>query len=122
MGKEAYEMQFKPVLVGKFGEFYDQIAMPWFWSRVHERSLSLGYLSGGFQQMYDRLGEEIEKAGGRDQAGHGGHADRADWRGEDAGRDRQGRAIRVQFGGFHATHQAIFEAGGGAAGGLPQAI
>jgi protoporphyrinogen oxidase len=64
MGKEAYEMQFKPVLVGKFGDYYDQIAMPWFWSRVHERSLSLGYLSGGFQQLYDRLGEEVEKAGG----------------------------------------------------------
>lgn len=64
MGKEAYEMQFKPVLVGKFGDFYDQIAMPWFWSRVHERSLSLGYLSGGFQQLYDRLGEEVKKAGG----------------------------------------------------------
>jgi protoporphyrinogen oxidase len=64
MGKEAYEMQFKPVLLGKFGDFYEQIAMPWFWSRVHERSLSLGYLSGGFQQMYDRLGEEITKAGG----------------------------------------------------------
>ncbi len=64
MGKEAYEMQFKPVLVGKFGDFYDQIAMSWFWSRVHERSLSLGYLSGGFQQLYNRLGEEIVKAGG----------------------------------------------------------
>jgi protoporphyrinogen oxidase len=64
MGKEAYEMQFKPVLVGKFGDYYDQIAMPWFWSRVHERSLSLGYLSGGFQQLYDRLGDEVEKAGG----------------------------------------------------------
>jgi protoporphyrinogen oxidase len=64
MGKEAYEMQFKPVLVGKFGDFYDKISMSWFWSRVHERSLDLGYLGGGFQQLYDRLGEEIEKAGG----------------------------------------------------------
>ncbi|MEO8288663.1 MAG: NAD(P)/FAD-dependent oxidoreductase [Chloroflexota bacterium] len=63
-GKEAYEMQFKPVLVGKFHDYYRQIAMPWFWSRVHERSISLGYLSGGFQQMYDRLGEEVTKAGG----------------------------------------------------------
>ena len=64
MGKDAYEMQFKPVLVGKFGEYYDKISMSWLWSRVHERSLDLGYLSGGFQQMYDRLGDEIEKAGG----------------------------------------------------------
>lgn len=64
MGKAAYEMQFKPVLVGKFGDYYDKISMSWLWSRVHERSLDLGYLSGGFQQLYDRLGEEIEKAGG----------------------------------------------------------
>ncbi|HST06412.1 MAG TPA: NAD(P)/FAD-dependent oxidoreductase [Chloroflexia bacterium] len=64
MGKEAYDMQFKPVLVGKFGDFYDKISMSWFWSRVHERSLDLGYLGGGFQQLYNRLGEEIEKAGG----------------------------------------------------------
>jgi protoporphyrinogen oxidase len=31
---------------------------------VHERSLDLGYLSGGFQLLYNKLGEEIEKAGG----------------------------------------------------------
>jgi protoporphyrinogen oxidase len=63
-GKEAFSMQFEPVLKGKFGDFYDKISMSWFWSRVHERSLDLGYLSGGFQQLYDRLGEEVEKLGG----------------------------------------------------------
>jgi protoporphyrinogen oxidase len=64
MGKQVYEVQFKPILQSKFGEYYDQISMPWFWSRVHERSFSLGYLRGGFQLMYNKLGEEIEKAGG----------------------------------------------------------
>jgi protoporphyrinogen oxidase len=64
MGKQAYEVQFKPILQSKFGEYYEQISMPWFWSRVHERSFSLGYLRGGFQLLYDRLGEEIRKAGG----------------------------------------------------------
>jgi protoporphyrinogen oxidase len=64
MGKEAYEMQFEPVLKGKFHQYADDIAMSWMWSRVHERSLDLGYLSGGFQQMYDRLGEEVKKSGG----------------------------------------------------------
>ena len=78
MGKEAYDMQFKPVLVGKFGDFYDKISMSWFWSRVHERSLDLGYLGGGFQQLYDRLGEEIEKAGGSITVGDSGHAHCAD--------------------------------------------
>ncbi len=64
MGNEAYDMQFKPLLVGKFGDFAPEIAMPWFWSRVHERSFSLGYMRGGFQQLYDRLGEEVTRAGG----------------------------------------------------------
>lgn len=64
MGKKAFDLQFKPLLQGKFHNYYPQIAMPWFWSRVHERSFDLGYLSGGFQQLYERLGEEIRKAGG----------------------------------------------------------
>ncbi|HET6260995.1 MAG TPA: FAD-dependent oxidoreductase, partial [Chloroflexia bacterium] len=64
MGKEAYEVQWKPLLYGKFGDHYDKIALPWFWSRVHERSFSLGYLRGGFQQLYERLGEEVRKSGG----------------------------------------------------------
>jgi protoporphyrinogen oxidase len=64
LGKEAYEVQFKPVLYSKFGEYYNQISMSWFWSRVHDRSFDLGYLRGGFQQLYDRLGEEVTKAGG----------------------------------------------------------
>jgi protoporphyrinogen oxidase len=64
MGKEAYAMQFQPILRGKFHDHVDDIAMPWFWSRVHERSFSLGYLRGGFQQLYDRLGEEVRGAGG----------------------------------------------------------
>ena len=31
--------------------------MPWFWARVHDRTQSLGYLRGGFQQLYDRMAE-----------------------------------------------------------------
>lgn len=38
--------------------------MSWFWSRVHERTSSLGYLRGGFQQLYDALGQRIVAAGG----------------------------------------------------------
>ncbi len=69
MGKEAWEKQFKPLFIGKFSHYYPQIAMPWFWSRVHERSFDLGYLDGGFQQMYNRLGEEIQRAGGQIRLG-----------------------------------------------------
>jgi protoporphyrinogen oxidase len=38
--------------------------MSWFWARVHLRSSSLGYIRGGFQQLYLRLVEEIHRFGG----------------------------------------------------------
>lgn len=89
MGRNAYRVQWEPVLKGKFGQRYQEIALPWFWSRVHCRSFALGYLRGGFQQLYDRLGERIHALGGeidlgrtvtrirRDDAGAGAGAERA---------------------------------------------
>jgi protoporphyrinogen oxidase len=64
MGSNAYRVFAEPLLRQKFGEYSDKIAMPWFWSRVHLRSTSLGYLLGGFQQLYDRLSDRIQHLGG----------------------------------------------------------
>ncbi len=64
MGDAVYRVQWGPLLRGKFAERADEIAMSWFWSRVHERTSSLGYLRGGFQQLYDALGQRIVAAGG----------------------------------------------------------
>ena len=64
MGRAAYQVVWGPLLRGKFGELADQIAMPWFWARVHDRTASLGYLRGGFQRLYDRLAERITEKGG----------------------------------------------------------
>jgi protoporphyrinogen oxidase len=64
MGKHVYDVMWEPVLRGKFGTRADQIAMSWLWSRVHERSLRLGYLRGGFQLLYDAFGERIRGFGG----------------------------------------------------------
>jgi len=64
MGAAAYRVVWGPLLRGKFGDLADQIAMPWFWARVHDRTASLGYLRGGFQRLYDRLAERIREAGG----------------------------------------------------------
>ncbi|MEO8252551.1 MAG: FAD-dependent oxidoreductase, partial [Chloroflexota bacterium] len=64
MGGEAYRVVWGPLLRGKFGELADQIAMPWFWARVHDRTASLGYLRGGFQRLYNRLAEQISALGG----------------------------------------------------------
>lgn len=65
MGKRPFERLFEPLFVGKFGPLYDQIALPWFWARFHDRTTSLGYLVGGFQQLYERLVERITEANGK---------------------------------------------------------
>ncbi|HEY1297284.1 MAG TPA: NAD(P)/FAD-dependent oxidoreductase [Chloroflexota bacterium] len=64
MGRRVYDIMWAPVLRGKFGARADEIAMSWLWSRVHERSLRLGYLRGGFQQLYDAFGGRIRQLGG----------------------------------------------------------
>ena len=57
MGSAAYETVWEPLLRGKFGVAAPEIAMPWFWARVHDRTQQLGYLRGGFQQLYDRMAD-----------------------------------------------------------------
>ena len=63
MGAAAYEVVWGPLLRGKFGELAEEIAMPWFWARVHDRTARLGYLRGGFQRLYDRLAERTSELG-----------------------------------------------------------
>src|SRR5579884_3448966 len=65
MGKRPFALLFEPLFIGKFGALYDQIALPWFWARFHDRTTSLGYLVGGFQQLYERLVERIMEANGK---------------------------------------------------------
>ena len=69
MGKEAYRIVWGPLLEGKFGAAADEIAMPWFWARVHDRTPQLGYLRGGFQQLYDTLAQRLRDAGGETRFG-----------------------------------------------------
>jgi protoporphyrinogen oxidase len=64
MGERSYDVVWGPLLRGKFGELADEIAMPWFWARVHDRTAQLGYLRGGFQRLYDRLAGRIADTGG----------------------------------------------------------
>ena len=64
MGARAYGVVWEPLLRGKFGSAAEEIAMPWFWARVHDRTQALGYLRGGFQQLYDRLADAVRDGGG----------------------------------------------------------
>lgn len=69
MGRRSYEVVWEPLLRGKFGAAAPEIAMPWFWARVHDRTQALGYLRGGFQQLYDRMAEAVRTAGGETRFG-----------------------------------------------------
>lgn len=64
MGTRAYQVAFEPLFKGKFGPYADEIALPWIWSRLHCRTPKLGYLRGGFQQLYEALATDIERHGG----------------------------------------------------------
>jgi protoporphyrinogen oxidase len=64
MGQRAHEVVWEPLLRGKFGAAADEVAMPWFWARVHDRSAELGYLRGGFQHGYEALARAIASLGG----------------------------------------------------------
>ena len=64
MGAGPYRVIWGPLLRGKFGDCAEEIALSWFWARVHDRTTELGYLRGGFQAVYDGLVERIEGLGG----------------------------------------------------------
>lgn len=63
MGETAYNVLWKPLLVGKFGEHYQEVNMAWFWARIHKRSPRLGYFEGGFQAFIDALTAAVQQRG-----------------------------------------------------------
>jgi protoporphyrinogen oxidase len=74
MGQEAWEVVWGPLLRGKFGDRAEDISMAWLWSKLtlrrqikgaEARQELLGYPSGGWQPLLERLRDEIEAHGGR---------------------------------------------------------
>ena len=73
MGRRGYEVIWEPLLRGKFGEFYDKIAMTWIWNKVTLRVASrkgarqveyLGYPMGSFGEVIEVLADRIAQQGG----------------------------------------------------------
>lgn len=64
-GKKIYEMTWRPLLIGKFGPYYQQVNMAWMWARLKVRSPRLGYFEGGFQAFVDTLTKAVETRGGK---------------------------------------------------------
>ena len=54
MGGNSWETLWKPLFVGKFGNYAPSIPASWFWARIKKRSASLGYPEGGFGSFSGR--------------------------------------------------------------------
>ncbi len=63
MGETAYKILWKPLLIGKFGDYYKEVNMAWLWARIHKRSYRLGYFEGGFQTFVDILTQKVRERG-----------------------------------------------------------
>jgi protoporphyrinogen oxidase len=80
VSKKVFEKVWGPLLIGKYGSAYDQVAMAWLWSKVHlrfqsRRGLSqkeyLGYLLGSFQRYIDEMERRMRAGGVRIHLGRG---------------------------------------------------
>ena len=73
MGGAVYETLWKPLLRSKFGRYYDQVGMPWFWAKIQTRFASrgrfgrevLGYPSNSFDELFQKLQTAVESYAGR---------------------------------------------------------
>lgn len=60
-GQKPYRVLWEPLIRSKFSLQAEKVSMAWFWSRIKKRSVNLGYLKGGFQEMIDGLAHKIKK-------------------------------------------------------------
>ncbi len=65
MGKRGYDMVWRPMLQGKFGPYYEQVNLAWFWARIYKRTPKLAYYRGGFQSFVEGLAQKVRALGGR---------------------------------------------------------
>lgn len=64
-GRKIFDISWKPLLIGKFGDYYDKVNMAWLWARLYVRSFKLGYFEGGFQAFIDVLETAVQQRGGQ---------------------------------------------------------
>jgi protoporphyrinogen oxidase len=65
MGKRGYDMVWRPMLQGKFGPYYQEVNLAWFWARIYKRTPKLAYYRGGFQSFVEGLAQKVRALGGR---------------------------------------------------------
>ena len=81
VSKKVFEKVWGPLLIGKYGSAYDQVAMAWLWSKIHLRFASrkggpmqkeeLGYLMGSFAGYIDELERRMRGRGVKIHLGTG---------------------------------------------------
>jgi protoporphyrinogen oxidase len=62
-GDKVYELMWEPMLIGKFGPYYKDVNMAWFWARIHARTTRLGTYQGGFQAFADDFARLLNNLG-----------------------------------------------------------
>lgn len=62
-GQQVYENTWRPLLINKFGPYYQDVNMAWMWARLKARTFRLGYFEGGFQAMVDHLTQVVIQKG-----------------------------------------------------------
>ena len=62
-GERVYELMWEPMLIGKFGPYYKDVNMAWFWARIHARTTRLGTYQGGFQAFADDFAGTLTELG-----------------------------------------------------------
>ena len=62
-GEKVYSQMWEPLLIGKFGPYYKDVNMAWFWARLHARTTKLGTYIGGFQAFIDDFVKKLEQLG-----------------------------------------------------------
>lgn len=71
-GKEVYKVVWEPLLIGKFGEFAEEVSAVWLWNKLKLRGGSRGragqevlaYYKGGFSTLASQITEDIAHHGG----------------------------------------------------------
>ncbi|MBI5666949.1 MAG: NAD(P)/FAD-dependent oxidoreductase [Chloroflexi bacterium] len=63
MGDEAYNRLWRPLLIGKFADRYQDVNMAWMWARIYTRSVRLGIFEGGFQSFLNTLADAVRGKG-----------------------------------------------------------
>jgi protoporphyrinogen oxidase len=64
LGPRGYEILWQPMLEGKFGKYYQDVNLAWFWARLAKRTPKLGYFKGGFQAFVEGVAKRVRELGG----------------------------------------------------------